>query len=142
MQTSKVCKFRLHTFQSSVKSLFQTDLRRQLTKMGLPRMNHACLVNFLLQTSFALSFDGFPVFFFYFGDFALAPCETYNDKSINLISEAYLIHLLWLGCLVVLVLNRIIKTNERLRKNWNCEELPPFLWFIYISLAPKLLKDR
>ena len=61
MEISKVCQFRLHTFQSSVKSLFQTDLRRQLTKMGLPRMNHACLVNFLLQTIFALSCGGFPV---------------------------------------------------------------------------------
>ena len=141
MQISKVCKFRLHTFQSSVKLLFQTDLRRQLTKMGLPRMNHACLVNFRLQTIFALSFGGFPVFFF--ETLLWLPVKTYNDKSINLISEAYLIHLLWLGCLVVLVLNRIIKTNERLRKNWNYEELPPFLWFIYISLAPKvLLEDR
>ena len=34
--------------------------------MGLPRMNHACLVNFLLQTIFALSFGGFPVFVFIF----------------------------------------------------------------------------
>ena len=126
MQISKVCKFRTQSYPKFSQVTLPNGFAQAADKNGSSSYEPCLLGKFPASNSnLCLELWWVSSLCFCFGDFTLAPCETYNDKSINLISEAYLIHLLWLGCLVVLVLNRIITTNERLRKNSNDEKLPP-----------------